>query len=80
MRELRESLSEEDQSLLMLRVDRKLSWKDLAVALSDGKEMNEAELAKKASNLRQSFQKVKNRLRSLAEEEGLLSDNSSSSS
>ncbi len=73
MRELRERLSEEDQTLLILRVDRKLSWKDLAVALSET-DAEGAELARKATNLRQRFQHAKSRLRALAVADGLLSD------
>jgi RNA polymerase sigma-70 factor (ECF subfamily) len=77
MRELRERLSEEDQTLLILRVDRKLSWNDLAVALSDT-DAETAELARKATNLRQRFQQVKSRLRALAIEDGLLPDQNKS--
>jgi RNA polymerase sigma-70 factor (ECF subfamily) len=73
MRELRERLSEEEQSLLILRVDRKLSWKELAFSLAD-EELSDAELSRKATNLRQQFQQVKSRLRALAVEEGLLQD------
>jgi RNA polymerase sigma-70 factor (ECF subfamily) len=75
MRELRERLGEEDQALLVLRVDRKLSWKDLAVALSEP-DADARELERKATNLRQRFQQVKQRLRSLAVEDGLLPDES----
>ncbi len=73
MRALREQLSERDQALLILRVDRKLSWKDLAVALSEP-QADADELARQAANLRQRFQQVKARLRSLAIQEGLLAD------
>jgi RNA polymerase sigma-70 factor, ECF subfamily len=34
--ELRRSLSAEDQTLLFLRVDQRLSWNDVAAALSEG--------------------------------------------
>jgi RNA polymerase sigma-70 factor, ECF subfamily len=73
MRELRERLTEEEQTLLILRVDRKLSWKELAVALSET-DADAAELARKATNFRQRFQQVKHRLRALAVAEGLLPD------
>lgn len=78
MRQLRERLSEDDQTLLMLRVDRGLSWKELAVVLCKKEDLDPSELAREATNLRQRFQQVKARLRSLAVKEGLLGDDSSS--
>jgi RNA polymerase sigma-70 factor (ECF subfamily) len=82
MRELRERLGEEEQNLLILRVDQKLSWKELAVALSDegSGDLAEAELSRRATNLRQQFQKLKSRLRAMAVEEGLLEPESPSKS
>jgi len=76
MRALREQLAEDEQTLLILRVDRGMSWQDLAVAFSDT-ELDAAELKRQATNLRQRFQKVKRQLRSLAVAEGLLADDPS---
>ena len=44
--QIRNSLAERDRSLLVLRVDRGMSWKDIAIVLSfehDGDEMLERE-------------------------------------
>ena len=58
---LRQSLSPDDQTLLVLRIDRDMSWDDIATVLQ-----------KKAPALRKRFERVKERLRALAEAEGLL--------
>jgi RNA polymerase sigma-70 factor (ECF subfamily) len=73
IRLLREQLSFDDQTLLVLRVDRQLSWRELAIVMS-GKsgEIDEAELERLSTNLRQRFKSIKERLRKLAQAEGLL--------
>jgi RNA polymerase sigma-70 factor (ECF subfamily) len=44
MRELRERLPQDDQTLIILRVDQKMSWNELAVILSgEGDEMEDEE-------------------------------------
>jgi RNA polymerase sigma-70 factor (ECF subfamily) len=58
---LRASLPPDDQTLLVLRVDRDMSWDDIALVLN-----------KKAPTLRKRFERVKERLRAMAEKEGLL--------
>jgi RNA polymerase sigma-70 factor, ECF subfamily len=73
VRELRAELSLEDRELLTLRVDRKLSWREVAHVLSDeGEAGSDAEVARFEAALRQRFADVKKRLRRLAEEAGLL--------
>ena len=73
IRELRQQLPEDDQVLLILRIDRNLSWKELAVIMSNqGDDMDEAEKKKWATRLRQRFQKAKKRLKDLARSEGLI--------
>ncbi len=73
MRELRERLPMEDQSLLVLRIDKGLSWNELAVVFSaEGATVGEAEVLRSAARLRQRFAAIKRRLRTMAEEEGLL--------
>jgi RNA polymerase sigma-70 factor (ECF subfamily) len=63
---LRESLDPQEQTLLILRVDRNLSWTEVAEILSEpGEALNEAILRKR-------FERVKAKLRKLAEREGLL--------
>lgn len=72
MAELRESLRPEDQALLVLRVNRKLEWKEIAqILFHDGEHVAEDVLAKDAIRLRQRYQVVKERLRRMAEERGV---------
>jgi RNA polymerase sigma-70 factor, ECF subfamily len=63
---LREQLNAQEQTLLILRVDRDLSWREVAEVLSTPEApITEAVLAKR-------FERVKTKLRRLAEEAGLL--------
>jgi RNA polymerase sigma-70 factor, ECF subfamily len=76
LRELRARLPDDDQTLLILRVDRKLSWRDLACVMNEHSATpDEDELDKAAARMRQRFQAAKERLRDLAEAEGLLAKN-----
>jgi len=68
---LRETLSPEEQSLLVLRVDRALSWDDVARIMYDGDDDNEEELKRHTTNLRQRFRQLKLRLEEWAKNEGL---------
>lgn len=64
--ELRQSLEPDEQTLLILRIDRGLSWREVGdVMAGDGEPLGEATLAKR-------FQRVKTKLRRLAEEAGLI--------
>jgi RNA polymerase sigma-70 factor (ECF subfamily) len=73
MRQLRERLSPDDQTLLVLRVDRGLSWKELAVVMSGREDgLKAAEQQRLAANLRRRFHNVKERLRALAKAEHLI--------
>ncbi len=77
LRELRDALPEEDRMLLIVRVDRKLSWDEVARVLreDDSDEALSPELAKKeAARLRQRFQQIKTRPREAARREGILGD------
>lgn len=67
---LRESLPEEDQMLLILRVDRRLSWEELARVMSA--DVSDEDLAKESARLRKRFQLVKEKLRAMGERAGLL--------
>lgn len=71
MRELRSRLSDDEQTLLMLRIDRAMSWNDLAVVLEEPME-TEADLARSSARLRKRFASVKDKLRAMAVEAGLL--------
>jgi RNA polymerase sigma-70 factor (ECF subfamily) len=71
--ELRETLPPEDQALLMLRVDRELSWNDLVLVLhEDAAPPEGASLAKEAARLRQRFQTIKEKLYAAAKGKGLV--------
>jgi RNA polymerase sigma-70 factor (ECF subfamily) len=72
-RQLREQLDEDEQMLLVLRVDSKLPWRELArVMAGPDVELSNAELDTHSARLRQRFQSIKDRLRALAEAEGLI--------
>jgi RNA polymerase sigma-70 factor, ECF subfamily len=68
VRRLREALPEMDRMLLILRVDRELSWRDLARVVLGGSP-TPAELEREAVRLRKRFQLVKERLRAGLEQE-----------
>lgn len=74
VRALRESLPDDDQTLLILRVDRGLSWRDLVLVMNDAETspLSEAELVKGEQRLRQRFKRLKDRLKELAKADGLL--------
>jgi RNA polymerase sigma-70 factor, ECF subfamily len=70
---LRENLPVEDQTLLILRVNRKLDWKEIAQVMScKGEAVSDAALDKEAARLRKRYQLAKDRLRRMAEEQGLV--------
>lgn len=60
---LRDELPIEDRSLLILRVDRKLAWDDIALAFADTLEaFSEGDRKREAARLRKRFQLIKQRL------------------
>jgi RNA polymerase sigma-70 factor (ECF subfamily) len=63
--EIRTELDDDDQTLLILRVDRNLAWRDIAQVLL-GEDARPAELTRKAATLRKQYERVKVRLRELA--------------
>lgn len=72
IRALREALSEDDQALLTLRVDRDLAWLDLArIFLGDGASAPGA-LERESARLRKRFQLIKRQLLELGRQRGLL--------
>lgn len=71
--QLRESLPVDDQTLLILRVNRKLGWKEIAqIMLRDGEAPDDAELDREAVRLRKRYQLAKDKLRQMAVEQGLV--------
>jgi RNA polymerase sigma-70 factor (ECF subfamily) len=73
---LRESLEPADRMLLALRVDKELDWRDVARVMAEA-EADEADsdsdrdLDRRAALLRKRFERVKKKLRELAEAQGL---------
>lgn len=63
---LRTALHPDEQSLLILRVDRELSWKEIAQVMS------ESETPLDEAALRKRFERLKARLHKMAKKEGLL--------
>jgi RNA polymerase sigma-70 factor (ECF subfamily) len=62
--QLRAALPPDDHALLVLRVNRKLEWNEIARALADpDEELAAADLARRAAALRKRFQRIKNELR-----------------
>lgn len=74
--ELRRSLDADDQSLLIFRVNRGLSWNEIAIVLGGAPADDEAGLERAAARWRQRFQTVKRRLYERARQEGLFDDDS----
>ncbi len=70
---LRDELSEDERALLILRIDRQLSWNEIAIAMDDSDDPpSAAELPRRAAALRKRFERIKERLRALAAQSGLL--------
>jgi RNA polymerase sigma-70 factor (ECF subfamily) len=73
--QLRESLPVDDQTLLILRVNRKLGWREIAlIMLREGESGDEESLEKESVRLRKRFQLAKEKLRAMAIEQGLVSE------
>lgn len=66
-RELRAQLDPDEHELLLLRLDRELSWKDIARIVG-----GEAEIDALAATLRKRFERAKERLKKLALDRGLI--------
>ncbi|MEM1034669.1 MAG: sigma factor [Myxococcota bacterium] len=71
VRALRERLSPEERELLVLRIDKHLTWPELATVVA-GRELADDDVKREAARLRKRFQLTKERLRELAKREGLL--------
>jgi RNA polymerase sigma-70 factor (ECF subfamily) len=67
--ELRDGLEAEDQTLLTLRIDRSMPWRDVARVMSDpGDDMSEAALDRRSVGLRKRFMRIKEELRTQLED------------
>lgn len=72
VRALRDRLDDEEQELLILRIDRAMPFDEIARVLDP--DLDEAATKKRAAALRKRFERVKERLRAWAKEDGLLGD------
>ena len=73
MRDLYKKLPDDDQTLLFLRIDKQMSWQEIAAIVSgQGETMQEDEIKQWSNRLRQRFHEVKQRLKNLAQSEGLF--------
>lgn len=63
-------LSEEEQTILILRIDRRMTWKEVAQVMADEPLVGQ-DHTRAAANLRQQFKTIKAALRELAQKEGL---------
>jgi RNA polymerase sigma-70 factor (ECF subfamily) len=66
---LRARLDPDDHAILILRIDRKMSWRDIARAMPGG---DEVDLDRRAAALRKRFERAKDELRALAVSSGLF--------
>jgi RNA polymerase sigma-70 factor (ECF subfamily) len=73
--QLRESLPADEQTILILRVNRNLDWKEIAQVMTEnGTALEAAALDKEAARLRKRYQLAKDKLRRMAQKQGLLSN------
>jgi RNA polymerase sigma-70 factor (ECF subfamily) len=73
MREIRQRLDEDDQTLLILRIDRKLDWSALAVVMNEvASDAQKPDVERAVARVQTRFQTAKKQLRDLAEAEGLV--------
>ncbi|MEM9191087.1 MAG: sigma-70 family RNA polymerase sigma factor [Myxococcota bacterium] len=71
---LRRELPDEDQVLLILRVDRQMTWKEIALVLFDEEEGAQSAV-RQSARLRKRYEKVTRKLRAMAIDAGLLEPN-----
>lgn len=69
--ELREELSPDERTLLVLRINERLPWEEIAAVQREG-ESSPEELKREAARLRKRFQLIRERLKRMAAERGLL--------
>ncbi len=74
VRALRDRLPPDDRVLLVLRVDRELSWTELAHVFLEGTPNDAGRIQREAARLRKRFQLIKDQLRRWIVEAGLMPD------
>jgi RNA polymerase sigma-70 factor, ECF subfamily len=71
---LREQLTTEEQTLLILRVDRGMSWLEIASITGEGLSDDEVLQKTEIARVRKQFQRLKDKLKALAREGKLISE------
>jgi RNA polymerase sigma-70 factor, ECF subfamily len=71
---LREQLAPDERALLILRLDRRLPWNEIAAIMAEENASSPNGPRKDAAAWRKRFERVKDRLRKMAESAGLLRD------
>jgi len=75
---LRQSLDPEDQALLILRIDRRMSWEEIATVMISSEEARDvAALGRKAAFVQERFSLVTANLKQLAREKQLITEGDS---
>lgn len=65
--ELRASLSPEERELLVLRLDRKLPWREVAMVMSADDDLDAAALERRSAALRKQWEVMKTKLRTMVQ-------------
>ena len=72
---IRATLDDSDRTLLVLRVDRAMSWNDVArVMIEEGDDESDEAIGRVAARMRKRFQQVKETIRERAVAQGLIPD------
>lgn len=72
IRKLREALAPDDQMLLLLRIDKRMDFREIAAAMGSDPSLDGPVLDRDAARLRKRFERVKEQLRELARTAGLI--------
>ena len=70
--QLREALDSDDQTLFILRLDRRLPWREVVQIMVGRTDLDDAELRKEAAKIRKRYERAKERLRKLVEQDDQL--------
>lgn len=62
LQQVRDALEPDDRTLLILRVDRRLAWRDIASVMSEP-DASDADVGRLAARLRKRYERLKERLR-----------------
>jgi RNA polymerase sigma-70 factor (ECF subfamily) len=71
IRGIRDRLDPDDQMLLILRIDKAMSFRELALVMHDG-QLEDKRVDEEATRLRKRFERLKGQIREMARAEGLL--------